>query len=71
MGSPGERVLGIDSSHSDICRFSGGPHDSGKFQPVKEHLIRLSTKAKEKVMAGHADPQAGDNVIGDQTGAGP
>jgi hypothetical protein len=52
LGSPGEKVLSIDSNHSEMCRFSGDATDEDKFSPIRSNLKRMVEKAKEARESG-------------------
>ncbi|MCJ1355726.1 MAG: hypothetical protein MMC33_005718 [Icmadophila ericetorum] len=52
LGSPSELLLGIDSTHSDMCRFSADSEESGKFEPIRSHLVRMSEKSRNQNVVG-------------------
>ena len=44
-----EKVLSVDSNHSDVCKFEG---DDDKFDPIKRAIGKLANDATEKEKRG-------------------
>jgi hypothetical protein len=56
LGSPGETILGIDSTHNEMCKFSRDDED--RFSPIKSHLHELAEKARKRIQQSIQEPLA-------------